>query len=637
MNDIEVNKLDLKSVDIVEENIEKIGKMFPNVIVEGEKGKSIDFELLKQELSKDIVEYPKEKYELTWPGKKDAILTANKPTTKTLRPIRKKSVDFEKTQNVYIEGDNLEALKILQESYLGKVKCIYIDPPYNTGNDFLYSDKFRRNADKELEDSGQIDEYNNRLITNNESNGRFHSDWLSMMYPRLKLSRNLLSSDGLIFISIDDNEIENLKKMCDEIYGESNFVANIPIYSNPRGRQSTELIALTHEYILIYCKSKSKCSINGEKMDDEHKKEYKYKDERGAYRLLGLRLRGGRATAEESPTLHFPIYYSKEKDEFYLERRRDDDYEIIPKFENGVLGTWRWSKNKILKQKNELVVKQVKDRYDVFQKDYLDDNKTLKVKSLWLEKEINYDNSARELKNLSLDSIFNYAKPLYLIKKIISLIKGNDYIVIDFFSGSATAAHACMQLNSEDEGKRKFIMVQLPEKCNEKSQAYKEGYRTICDIGEERIRRAANNIKRETNANIDYGFRVYEIDSSNMKDIYYKPNELKQTQLSMFESNIKEDRNSEDILTQVILDLGLTLDLKVEKKKIMGNEIYFVENNSLVACFDDKINIDIIDEICKIDPLRIVFQEKSFENDNDKINIYEKIKKMSPETEVNVI
>lgn len=631
MNNEEIHKLDMKSKDIVEDNISKISELFPDCINEGK----IDFDMLKQELSKDIIDDGKEKYQLSWVGKKEALVNANTPCNKTLRPLKEKSVDFDNTKNIYIEGDNLEVLKILQESYLNKIKCIYIDPPYNTGNDFIYNDKFIN--ENELEESGQTDKYNNRLITNTDSNGRFHSSWLTMMYSRLKIARNLLTNDGIIAISIDWNENDNLIKICDEIFGEKNFIASIPVLSNPRGRQSSNFIAETHEYCNLYAKNINECKIIGSELSEEQKNEYKYSDERGNYRLLGLRLRGGRATAVESPTLHFPIYYDIKSNSFDIKRINEDDYEIIPKFEDGTLGTWRWSKEKILKDKKDLIVKSVKDRYDVFQKDYLTEDKRIKPKSLWYEKEINYDRSKDELKRLEMSNYFDYAKPLYLMKKIISMIANNNDIILDFFSGSGTTAHALLELNNEKDLNLQFILIQLPELLPDKSDAYKDGYKTLCEIGEERIRRAGKKIKEETNANIDYGFRVYKVDSSNMKDVYYAPTDLQQSQLNMFESNIKEDRTSEDLLTQVILDLGLTLDLSIKERKIINNKVYFVENNSLVACFDDTIDINIVDEICECNPLKIVFKESSFNSDSEKINTYERIKKLSPETEINVI
>lgn len=623
-----MNKLEMKSKDLVNDNIEKISKLFPNVIVESEKGKSIDFDLLKQELSKEIVEGNKEKYQLTWPGKKQAIITANEPTNKTLRPVKEKSVDFDNTQNIYIEGDNLEVLKILQESYLNKVKCIYIDPPYNTGNDFIYNDKYINK--NELEESGQIDKYNNRLISNTESNGKFHSVWLSMMYSRLKLSRNLLSEDGIIFISIDDNEQENLKKLCDEIFGEKNFVAQFIWTKTMTPPSLSTKCRKTVEYVLAY-----------EKKDN-------------AFKLFGSKLENGDVplinTGNPPKVLEFP-----------------ENSIIFTCIENGIIPNGTYDKTKVL---NDIIIKNGKNinkckLYGGFKwtQDTLNEEinkktffliKSKKMSIRFQRKESNFsyktpnnylnvelnksegvltnEAAVKELSDLELDNVFNFPKPVSLIKKIIEMITKFDKnaIIMDFFSGSATTAHATVKLNSEDEGNRKFILVQLPEKCNDK-------FKTICDFGEERIRRATMKIKEQTNVDIDYGFRVYKLDSSNMKDIYYKPSDLKQSQLNLFESNIKEDRTAEDLLTQVILDLGLTLDLKIKEENILENKVYFVDKNSLVACFDNKINIEILNRICEIKPLNIVFQEKSFKEDSEKINIYEKIKKLSPETEVSII
>ena len=632
-NLVNTKKLDLKSEEITEKNIEKIGNIFPNVIVESEKGKSIDFELLKQELSKEIIEGPKERYQLTWPGKKESIVTANTPTTKTLRPIREKSIDFDNTQNVYIEGDNLEALKILQESYLGKIKCIYIDPPYNTGNDFIYYDDFKREENIELKESGILDQYENKLNSNDTSNGRFHSNWLSMMYPRLKLARNLLTEDGAILISIDDNEADNLKKICNEIFGEENFVACCPrkTRSSATTKSDAELQKL-NDYILIYWKNKSKSAFN---LKNIGKKSYPYSDERGKYYTVLLQDNGPHGTKTARPNLYYPIYQD-EKGVLSLERKSDKDKEFLPSRHKNDDGCWMWSKPKFLKDFNDLCIKNNK----VYIKHYFDekeDQNMYQREKNWLDEYLNTKGTIALNEVFDEKGIFDNPKPLELISLFIKSITKKDSIVLDFFSGSATTAHAVLKLNSEDLYNRKFIMVQIPEKISEEKYAYKRGYSNICEIGEDRIKKAGDKIKKETNADIDYGFRVYKIDTSNVKDVYYEPEKLEQSQLDLFETNIKEDRTAEDLLTQVILDLGLTLDLKIEEKKILENNVYFVDNNSLVACFDNKINIDILEEICKIKPTKIVFQEKSFHNDNDKINVYEVIKKLSPETEINVI
>lgn len=647
-----MDKMRLESVDIIAKNIEKIETLFPNCITEmvdeekstiGEKiyKKAINFELLKQMLSGDVLEGD-EVYEFTWVGKKAAIVETNKPIRKTLRPCKEQSVNWDNTENLYIEGDNLDVLKLLQESYLGKVKMIYIDPPYNTGNDFIYNDDFKMTTEEYADEVGEVDEDGKRMFKNTDSNGRFHSDWCSMIFPRLMLARNLLNDEGLIFISIDDNEQGNLKKICDEVFGAENFISTIPILSNPRGRQSSKHVALTHEYLLIYSKNIRNSVVYGSKLTAEQEKEYSEEDEYGRYRLLGLRLRGGRATAIESPTLHFPIYYNINDDDFYLDRKSEDDYEIIPKFENGILGTWRWSKEKIKKDKKMLVVKKIKDRYDVFQKDYLTDEKRRKIKSLWTEKEINYDNSSRELKSIELDSIFDYAKPLYLMKKMLNMILKHDDIILDFFSGSSTTAHAAMELNAEDGGNRKFIMVQLPEKTDEKSEAYKAGYKNICEIGKERIRRVGNKIleenkDKESIENLDIGFRVLKLDDTNMTDVYYSPSEYTQDLLSILESNVKPDRDDLDLLFGCLLEWGLPLSFPYSSEHIDGCAVHNYNNGDLIACFDENVPESVIRNIANKKPLRAVFRDRSFKNSPSKINVEEIFKLKSPDTRIKVI
>lgn len=614
-----MNKLDMKSENIINDNIKYIKKKFPNVVVESENGYAIDFNALKQELSDIVVDDTKEKYQLTWPGKKEAIVTANTPTTKTLRPVKEKSVNFDTTENIYIEGDNLEALKILQESYLGKIKCIYIDPPYNTGNDFIYNDNFKKDSNQELIDSGQIDEEGNRLVANNQSNGRFHSDWLSMIYMRLKLSRNLLADDGMIFISIDDNEQDNLKKVCCEIFGEKNFIAQF-VWNRKNGRQNdSKFVSVNTEYVICFAKNIEICSFNLLPRTEELNSSYKNPDNdpRGPWTTTKLDAKSG---------------------------SKDSNYEYM--FPNGVV--WKPSVGRYYAYSTETLEKLYNDNRIWFGengnnvprvKKFLSEVKQgLVSNTLLLNTEVGTSQKAKEdYKKIIPEAEFDNPKPLDLIKLFLTLGTNNESIVLDFFSGSSTTAQAVLEFNKQYKKNVKFIMVQLPEKCNYDSEAYKNGYLSICDIAEERIRRAAKKIKEETNADIDYGFRVYKIDSSNMKDIYYKPSELNQEQLNMFETNIKEDRTSDDLLTQVILDLGLTLDLKFEEKNILNNKVYFVDKNSLVACFDDNLNINIIDEICKYNPLKVVFRDSSFKTDNDKINVEERIKKLSPETEINIL
>ena len=610
-----MNKLDMGSKDIVNENIEKISELFPGVIVESENGKSIDFDLLKQELSKEIIEGNKEKYQLTWPGKKEAILNANTPCNKTLRPIKEKSIDFDNTENIYIEGDNLDGLKILQESYLNKINCIYIDPPYNTGNDFIYNDNFNREKQDELMESGQIDEMGNYLISNNMTNGRYHSNWLSMMYSRLKLSRNLLSNDGLIFISIDDYEYDNLKKICDEIFGENNYINTFIWKRNSSGKTEKDKFTVNTEYIVLYSKSQNYMLNEAFKPLSEGTKAMYSKndnDGRGYYRLYPLQKPGN-----PGPETTYDYIYNNGK--------------VWPCPEKG----WRIKQSKLKALEND--GRLYFEGKSLSEKAYWDERPSegKRIDTLWDDLPEN-SSASKEIENLFGKSLFSNPKPTKLIKRCLE-IASKSGIVLDFFSGSATTAHSLMQLNAEDGGKRKFILMQLPEFCDENSEAYKKGYKNICDIGEARIRYASEKIKAEINPKFDCGFRVYKIDSSNMKDVYYTPNKIKQSQLEIFESNIKEDRTSEDLLTQVILDLGLTLDLKIAEKNILKNKVYFVDENSLIACFDNEININVVDEICKYNPLKVVFKDESFKTDNDKINLQERFKKLSPNTEISIL
>ncbi len=628
-------KLKLKGKDIVNENIEKIGNLFPNCVTETEEGFKIDYDMLKQELSKDIVEGNKERYQLTWPGKKEAILNANTPCNKTLRAVREKSIDFDNTKNIYIEGDNLEVLKILQESYLNKIKCIYIDPPYNTGNDFIYNDNYNKTLDEELKDSGEIDSNGNLLVSNSSNFGKYHSNWLNMIYSRLKIARNLLSRDGIIFISIDDNELFNLKKICDEIFGERNFINCISIkmseLSGVKMRTLTKYPKLK-ESLLIYSKNSDFANLIIEK----HKKT---ENDLANYLKYYSNIIEDKSIEPEK----WKILSLKEY--FKLNNIEINDNDINKwKIENADRMIYRTNSRTITKylEKNPnapQVCKLINEdgneiiKWDDKEMLFLDKYIEEYLGDIWM------DISTINLNKETDVTIYeNGQKPLMLIKRIIKSVYNNkDMIVMDFFSGSATTAHAVMQLNAEDGLDRKYIMIQVADKISKKHDAYKKGYKSLCDIGEERIRQAGKKIKKETNANIDYGFRVYKVDSSNMKDVYYTPTDLQQSQLNMFESNIKEDRTAEDLLTQVILDLGLTLDLSIEERKIKNNHVYFVENNALVACFDDTIDINIIDEICKCNPLKIVCKESSFKTDSDKINIFERIRKLSNDTEINII
>lgn len=655
-----MNHLTMKSTDLTQVNIGKIAELFPNVITEArdEQGKikrAVDFDLLRQELSDYLVEGEKERYQLTWPGKKEAILNANTVIDKTLRPIKEESVDWNSTRNLYIEADNLEALKLLQESYLNKIKMIYIDPPYNTGNDFIYKDDYKEPIEEYLEESGQIDENGSRLIPNPESNGRFHSDWLTMIYSRIKIARNLLSEDGAIFISIDDHEVENLKKVCNEIFGERNFVGQLTVVNNLKGRNDSKNIATCHEFLLIY--GKDGFLSNGLPLTEEQKSEYNKVDERGnKYQLRDLRKRGRPDRREDRPNMFFPIYFNEETKECSLEFR-ENWIEILPLRGDGSDGRWRWGRERVQANLNILEPKYsaIAGRWGVEHRVYLnpsmnpalleddlDDEtegsgeRSSKSKSLWIGPEISTDVARRQFKELMGD-VFDYPKSIEFLTKIIHMGSSPNTTILDFFSGSATVAQAVMQLNAEDGGNRKYIMVQLPEETDEKSEAYKAGYKNICEIGKERIRRAAKKIKEETGADIDYGFRVYRVDSSNMKDVYYTPDKLGQMYLDDMASNIKEDRTGEDLLIQVMLECGLELSLPMESKEIEGKTVYYVAGNSLIACFDDEVSEAVTKKIAEDQPLRVVFRDSSFRDDSARINVEELFKLLSPSTEIQVL
>ncbi len=621
-----MNKLNMQTTNIVDENIKRIGELFPNCLTErlNDEGKpevAIDFDLLRQELSKDIVEGPEERYQFTWPDKRNAIRLANAPTTDTLRPCREESVDFDNTQNLYIEGDNLQVLKLLRENYLGKVKMIYIDPPYNTGNDFVYNDDFSQSASEYMHNSGQEDEEGNRLVVNLESNGRFHTDWLNMIYPRLKVAKDLLSEDGVIFISIDDNEVENLRKVCDEIFGSINFASPF-IWSLPRGINAG-LIARAHEYILCYTKNIFAVGRFNRLSDD-----VEYSIERCNKKI---------DSRHPESTIDFPsgIRYEGPDKTLEGEIEGSETIRIIGRevFKNGSLvepvtlsAGWTM-KNMILDwlagrevydTKGQKIVEFFfKDNGKLYSKKELN---TYSIKSIL--KDIADTQKARiEIEELfGNQDIFSYPKTVDLPKLFSKLSTNKDSVILDFFSGSATTAHAVMQLNAEDGGKRKFIMVQLPEATDEKSEAYKAGYKNICEIGKERIRRAGKKIKEEsplTTQDLDTGFRVLKLDSSNMQDVYYTPAEFNEQKL--FDDNIKPDRlgnDGEDLLFQTMIELGIELSAKIEKKSIAGKAVWSVSDGYLMACFDEEVNETTITEIARQHPYYFVMRDSSMATDN---------------------
>ena len=651
-----MEKLKMQTANIDDENYRKLAELFPNAVTEaidenGEVVRAIDKDVLMQEISCKVVDGNEERYQFTWPDKKKSVLLANAPINKTLRPCREESVDFDNTENLYIEGDNLEVLKLLQETYLGKIKMIYIDPPYNTGNDFVYEDDFAQSTDEYLANSGQFDDEGNRLVKNLDSNGRFHTDWLNMIYPRLKLAKDLLSDDGVIFISIDDNESSNIKKICDEIFGVSNYINQIAWVSNITGRQiSGTGAAKTWESVFVYCKNAQSfysltvdITFAKEKMPDSYKGFNKdiRKDGYGPFAIGDTLYNHNRKFNEETrPNLVFSIFYNPDTEEITtgnIGEVKEGFIELLPhKNGDGIhkYHAWRWSKPKIAKESYNLIVLPTSNGgYEIYTR--IRDFNTTLLKDIVT----NISNGDSEVQKLfGGKKYFEYPKSVDLISTFISSISDKSAIILDFFSGSATTAHAVMQLNAEDGGHRKFIMVQLPEKTGEKSEAYKAGYKTICEIGKERIRRAAKKIAEENpEAKFDSGFRVLKCDSSNMKEVYYNPAEYEPSLFSRLEDNIKEDRTPEDLLFQVMLDLGVLLSSKIEETTIAGKKVFNVEDNYLIACFDSNVTEEVITAIAKQTPYYFVMRDSSMANDSVATNFEQIFAAYSPDTERKVL
>jgi adenine-specific DNA-methyltransferase len=611
------DKLDMQSVNWVNQNAQFLAEHFPNCVTETAEGIKIDFDLLQQELCSDVIQGNKERYRLEWPGKREAIVTANLPTTKTLRPVREDSVDFDNTENLYIEGDNLEVLKLLQESYLGKIKMIYIDPPYNTGKDFVYKDNFSKDAQEELIESGQKDEYNQRLVANPETAGRYHSDWLSMMYPRLKLARNLLADNGVIFISIDDNEVANLRKICDDIFGEVCFIADAIWRSKDNSNNDAKRFSLDHNHTLVYSKKRE---WQPARIKDESKQSH-FKnpdnDPKGPY--------------FDGNPLNSPNY------------RENLIYDLVAPNGNVIKppkNGWRWSQKLMNEKIDSGEIRFNEAQTNIRRRTYLRDMKGLPPSTLMIDLDKSGHNrqAKYELLKLMPEDVFDTPKPIKLIKYLMELADiGNNDFVLDFFAGSGTLGHAVIDANSNDGLKRNFIQIQIPEATNPDSNAFKIGFESISKIGMERIRRAANSIKEESNVDIDYGFRVYRLDSSNMQDVFYKPQDYDQNNLDLFGDNVKPDRTEDDLLAQVMLDWGLPLSLKIEQVIVSGKKVFKVAENSLYACFDSGIDEDFAKAIAKDEPLRIVFKDSGFKNDTAKTNVKQLLKQLSPETEMKVL
>ncbi len=640
-----MEKMNMQTNDLAAEKFEQLKALFPEAITEtldenGNLVRGIDADQLRQAISQTVIEGNKERYQMTWSGKKEAIRLANEPTNKTMRPCREESVDFDATENLYIEGDNLDALKLLRETYLGKVKMIYIDPPYNTGNDFIYNDSFLMEKNEYALKSGIKDEEGNRLFdTNKDTNGRFHSDWLSMIYPRLKLAKDLLRDDGVIFISIDDKEIENLKKVCNEIFGEQNFVAQMN-WKGRGGRQDSKYYAVIHEFILCYAKHIDNFEAGEEIISGSDYPKFDSKRQR-YYKTQLLRKWGSNSRKEDRPNLFYPI-------------KAPDGTDVYPMKSESICGCWRWKKEKMDQSLKEELIEFINNggTWTPYEKIYAPTENETKKYVTWID---NIGNGTKELKQI-FDSkiVFDYSKSSDLIMLFLKMtnLESND-IVLDFFSGSATTAHAVMQLNAErilanansaDDklggGGRmsgiKFIMIQLPEPCTETSEAYQAGYQNICEIGKERIRRAGAKIKEKnpllTNQ-LDTGFRVLKIDSSNMEDVFYRPHELKQNELIEQANNIKADRTDEDLLFQIMLDLGIELSSSIERIEKDNYTFYNVADHHLIACFDSNITDEIVTEIANYHPNYVVFGDSGFAKDSTAINFEQIFKSLSPNTE----
>lgn len=605
-----MDKLKMQTVNKADENFKKLAAMFPNAVTEtidenGEVVRAIDKDVLMQEISSKVVDGNEERYQFTWPDKKKSVLLANAPINKTLRPCREESVDFDNTENLYIEGDNLEVLKLLQETYLGKIKMIYIDPPYNTGNDFVYEDDFAQNTDEYLESSGQFDGSGNRLVQNTESNGRFHTDWLNMIYPRIKIAKDLMSEDGALFISIDDNEVTNLTKICDEIFGSQNRIALI-CHKSRASVSNDKIISPNHNTVLFYSKNREIMEANRKMIGlDPLLEDFDLDDNdgKGMYRLVPVDGPGGA-------------------------KKGNPHYEFL-----GVEGYWRFSKETMQQKYNEgLVVKKGNSLYQKYFKTTAE--QTRRTATTWWDDAGLTSTATSKLKKLMGKATFDTPKPIELIDKMLRMITfEDDCYVLDFFSGSATTANAVMNYNAETNGNRKFIMIQLNEAINEKSEAYANGYRDVCEIGKERIRLAAEEIQKDKpDAKFDGGFRVLKCDSSNMKDVYYNPAEYEPSLFTSLEDNIKEDRTSEDLLFQVMLDLGVLLSSKIEETTIAGKRVFNVEDNYLIACFDDNVTEEAITEIAKQKPYYFVMRDSSMANDSVATNFEQIFAAYSPDT-----
>lgn len=618
---VATNKLKMQSKDLTEVNVERLAELFPNAVTEAIESdghghvvrRVIDFDVLRRELSGNAVEGQRERYQLDWPGKRSAALAANTPTAKTLRPMREESVDFDATRNLFIEGDNLEALKLLRESYLGKVKMIYIDPPYNTGKDFIYNDDFSEAAGDYLQRSMQSDDTGARLVSNPESNGRFHSDWLSMMYPRLKLARDLLAEDGAIFISIDDNEHANLVRVCEEVFGEANYIASFVWKSKSGGANDSGAVAVDHEYVVCFGRNTAASPLRLDP-DGEATTTYSQQDEHGRYSLERL----DKQNLQYSSSLDYELIGPDGT--VYTLKHRD------PGRPNAV---WRWSQQRVQRDIDQLVFKDG----NVYTKNY--EKSGTKPRSLLIDQRFGRTRTgSTELRELLGGSYFDNPKPTKLIESLVNIATDEDSIVLDFFAGSGTTPHAVLNVNARRGGARRWIAIQLPEAAGEGSAASHAGFNSIPGLARERIRRAGAAV---SGSGIDTGFRAFRVDSSNMADVWYSADETTQSQLSVLESSVKPDRSSEDLLFQVLLDLGLDVAAPISLNEVEGHEIFALEDDALVACFDHIVDVEIARSIARRAPLRAVFLDSGLVRDDARINLEQVFQEVSPSTEVQAI
>lgn len=647
-----MDKLKMHSLNFTEQNIARLAELFPNCVTEsanddGNLRTFIDFDQLRQELSGNIVDGPRERYHLNWPGKKEALLVANAPIAKTLRPCRQESVNFDTTKNLFIEGDNLEVLKLLQETYLNKVKMIYIDPPYNTGKDFVYSDDFSEDSHTYFSRSNQKDSLGNRMVVNVETNGRFHSDWLSMLYSRLRLARNLLRDDGVIFVSIDFREAANLRQILNEVFGEENMVFDVAVVNNLKGRNDREGIATCHEQLLIYRKS-DLYESRGVTLTAEQQSEYSETDDKGLkFQWRDLRKRGGADTRKERPNMFFPVYIDPDSGAVSPIPDKQHTVEVFPTKSDGADGCWRWGKEKVMNGIHLMRGTKVrnKDRWNVSYRVYLgegDEERRGTPKSIWMGPTYSSDSGTKALAALfpSLDAKKFTPKPVGLLQTIIDQAAGEGDLVMDFFAGTGTFVEALLKQVAVDGLMRPFIIVQLAESIDVEMPDDLQDIRTISALARERIRRCAAKLRENSPvvaAGLDSGFRTVKVDTSNMKDVYYAPDGVKQGDLLDQIENIKEDRTPEDLLFQVLLDWGVDLSLPIAEETIEGKNVYFVDENGLAACFDKDINEELVKTIAARKPLRAVFRDSGYGTDSVKINVGQIFKLISPSTEVKSI